>query len=157
MAEVVLRKAPGALVPKRGGAGMKMGSFLVSWGLAGGREAAWGPCIRCVLERREGSRAARSILRRGREVRAAGAQAVLKTRKPERDKNGRKAFGGGWACILAAQGSTGPSVPYCGFQAICRFWKQGCDMGTMGAEIQRRICPRDAIKEKVHELHFGEL
>lgn len=66
-------------------------------------------------------------------------------------------FGGGWACILVAQGSIGPSVTYCGFQAGCRFWKQVCDMGTMVAEIQRGICPRDAIKEKAFEPHFGEL
>lgn len=104
-----------------------------------------GLCIRCVQERREGSPAACSILRRGREVWAAGAWAVLKIRKPERNKNGRKTFGGGWACILAAHGS----IPYyCGFQAICRFWKQVCDMGTMVAEIQRSLCPREAIKRQ---------
>lgn len=138
------------------GTGMKMGNFLQFPGdsQVGGRQNG-GICIRCVQERREGSPAACSILRKGREVWAAGAQAALKIRKPERNKNGRKTFGGGWACILAAQGSIGPSVPYCGFQAIGRFWKQVCDMGTMVAEIQRSICPRDAIKEKVLELHFG--
>lgn len=68
VAEVIDRKAPGALVPKRG-TGMKMGNFLQFPGdsQVGGRQNG-GICIRCVQERREGSPAACSIVRKGREV-----------------------------------------------------------------------------------------
>lgn len=98
MAEGVHRKAPAMRHSPEGTCRRADGELPAAFpghSQVGGRQTG-GICIRCVQERREGKEAPRccSILytgpSQGREVRAAGARVVLNSRKPERNKNGRK-------------------------------------------------------------------
>lgn len=74
------------------------------------REAERG-CLPLVYRRREESQQW-AVLHawpvRGRAVRAAGAGLVVQSRKPERNKNGRKKPWSRGACILVTQGSIRP-------------------------------------------------
>lgn len=98
MAEGVHRKAPTTCHPPEGTcrpADWELPAEFPGRSQVGGRQTG-GICIRCVQERRDRKETPRccSILHMGpsqeREVRAAGARVVLKSRKPERNKNGRK-------------------------------------------------------------------
>lgn len=117
--EGVHRKALGSSSPRKGLAcrpeGWELPAGLLGiQGPEGGR--AGGVCVQYVQERKEGNTGMCSTLHAWlwREHKpAAGARAVVKSRKPERNKNGRKTL---WSragfCILVTQRSVRPNVKY---------------------------------------------
>lgn len=144
-------------------AGVKTGNFLQSplgihgqWRAGGRQSGAPGPLCAGQEGRKPSSRqhpTHRAIQRKRRQsCRCKGLS--LKSRKPERNKNGRKKL---WRragfCILATQGSIGAHIKYCGFSGYLRVLETSMD--TIAAKIQMSNCPTDTIK--VLELNVREL